>query len=35
VENAVVYCVDIKTFRDFDGDGCGDLPGPSVSRVGP
>ena len=26
-KNAVFYCVDIKTFLDFDGDGCGDLPG--------
>ncbi|MFL5827097.1 MAG: alpha-amylase family protein [Thermoleophilaceae bacterium] len=26
-KNAIVYCVDVKTFLDFDGDGCGDLQG--------
>src|SRR5215204_2145596 len=26
-KNAIVYCVDVKTFLDYDGDGCGDLPG--------
>jgi trehalose synthase len=26
-KNAVVYCVDVMTFLDFDGDGCGDLQG--------
>jgi hypothetical protein len=26
-KNAIVYCVDVKTFLDFDGDGFGDLPG--------
>lgn len=26
-KNAVVYCVDPKTFLDYDGDGCGDLQG--------
>jgi trehalose synthase len=26
-KNAVLYCLDVKTFLDFDGDGCGDLPG--------
>src|SRR4029079_9437448 len=25
--NAVVYCLDIDTFQDSDGDGIGDLPG--------
>ena len=25
--NAVVYCLDVETFLDGDGDGCGDLPG--------
>jgi maltose alpha-D-glucosyltransferase/alpha-amylase len=26
-KNAVVYCLDVETFLDFDGDGCGDLLG--------
>jgi maltose alpha-D-glucosyltransferase/alpha-amylase len=26
-KNAVVYCLDVETFLDADGDGCGDLPG--------
>jgi trehalose synthase len=26
-KNAVIYCVDVETFLDSDGDGCGDLPG--------
>jgi maltose alpha-D-glucosyltransferase/alpha-amylase len=26
-KNAVVYCLDIETFRDADGDGCGDIAG--------
>jgi maltose alpha-D-glucosyltransferase/alpha-amylase len=26
-KNAVVYCLDVETFLDDDGDGCGDLPG--------
>lgn len=26
-KNAVIYCVDVKTFLDSDGDGCGDLAG--------
>jgi trehalose synthase len=26
-KNAVVYCVDVETFLDSDGDGCGDLAG--------
>ena len=26
-KNAVVYCLDIETFLDSDGDGCGDLAG--------
>ena len=25
--NAVIYCLDVETFMDWDGDGCGDLPG--------
>ena len=25
-KNAVVYCLDVETFCDCDGDGCGDLP---------
>ena len=26
-KNAVVYCMDVQTFLDTDGDGCGDLVG--------
>ena len=26
-KDAVVYCLDVETFYDSDGDGCGDLPG--------
>jgi trehalose synthase len=26
-KNAVIYCVDVETFLDSDGDGCGDLAG--------
>jgi maltose alpha-D-glucosyltransferase/alpha-amylase len=26
-KNAIVYCVDIETFLDADGDGCGDILG--------
>ena len=26
-KDAVVYCLDVETFLDSDGDGCGDLPG--------
>ncbi|MBA9005820.1 alpha-amylase family protein [Thermomonospora cellulosilytica] len=26
-KNAVVYCLDVETFRDGDGDGCGDFRG--------
>ena len=26
-KNAVVYCLDVETFLDWNGDGCGDLPG--------
>jgi trehalose synthase len=26
-KNAVVYCLDVQTFLDSDGDGCGDLVG--------
>ncbi len=26
-KNAVVYCLDVETFSDADGDGCGDLAG--------
>ena len=26
-KNAVVYCLDVETFLDDDGDGCGDLAG--------
>jgi maltose alpha-D-glucosyltransferase/alpha-amylase len=26
-KNAVIYCLDVETFLDSDGDGCGDLTG--------
>ena len=26
-KNAVIYCLDVETFLDYDGDGCGDLAG--------
>jgi maltose alpha-D-glucosyltransferase/alpha-amylase len=26
-KNAVIYCLDVQTFMDSDGDGCGDLSG--------
>ena len=26
-KNVVFYCLDVETFLDTDGDGCGDLPG--------
>jgi hypothetical protein len=26
-KDAVLYCLDVETFYDADGDGCGDLPG--------
>ncbi|HSD79731.1 MAG TPA: alpha-amylase family glycosyl hydrolase, partial [Solirubrobacteraceae bacterium] len=26
-KNAIVYCLDVETFLDSDGDGCGDLSG--------
>ncbi|TDC52626.1 trehalose synthase [Jiangella ureilytica] len=26
-KNAVIYCLDVQTFLDSDGDGCGDLAG--------
>jgi maltose alpha-D-glucosyltransferase / alpha-amylase len=26
-KEAVIYCIDVETFSDSDGDGCGDLPG--------
>jgi trehalose synthase len=26
-KNAVIYCLDVETFLDSDGDGCGDLAG--------
>jgi len=31
-KNAIVYCVDVRSFLDSDGDGCGDLRG-LVERV--
>lgn len=30
-KNGLVYCVDVKTWRDSDGDGVGDLPGLTES----
>ena len=32
-KEAVIYCVDVETFQDSDGDGWGDLPG-LTSRLG-
>jgi trehalose synthase len=26
-KNAAIYCLDVETFRDADGDGCGDIAG--------
>jgi trehalose synthase len=26
-KDAILYCLDVETFYDLDGDGCGDLPG--------
>ncbi|MEY2533502.1 MAG: hypothetical protein QOF29_1412, partial [bacterium] len=26
-KNAILYCLDVETFYDLDGDGCGDFPG--------
>jgi glycosidase len=31
-KNGVVYCLDVETFADSDGDGCGDLAG-LVERI--
>jgi trehalose synthase len=31
-KNAVIYCLDVETFYDADGDGCGDLSG-LIDRV--
>ena len=31
-KEAVIYCVDVETFQDSDGDGCGDLRG-LISRL--
>jgi trehalose synthase len=31
-KNAVIYCLDVETFRDADEDGCGDLAG-LIERV--
>jgi trehalose synthase len=28
-KHTVIYCLDVETFLDADGDGCGDLPGLS------
>ena len=32
-KNAVVYCLDVESFLDADGDGCGDLTG-LCERIG-
>ena len=26
-KNAIVYCLDVETYHDADGDGCGDMVG--------
>ncbi|MDQ1605021.1 MAG: maltose alpha-D-glucosyltransferase / alpha-amylase [Actinomycetota bacterium] len=31
-KEAVIYCLDVETFQDSNGDGCGDLPG-LISRL--
>ena len=31
-KNAVVYCLDVETYLDSDGDGIGDIPG-LISRI--
>ena len=31
-KEAVIYCVEVSTFQDSNGDGCGDLPG-LISRL--
>ena len=31
-KEAVIYCVEVDSFQDSDGDGCGDLPG-LISRL--
>ncbi|MGI8778071.1 MAG: hypothetical protein ACR2LJ_11995 [Acidimicrobiales bacterium] len=28
-KQAIVYCLDAETFQDSNGDGVGDLPGPT------
>ena len=32
-KNAVVYCLDVESFHDADGDGCGDLT-PFIDAFG-
>jgi hypothetical protein len=32
-KEAVIYCLDVETFADSDGDGVGDFGGP-ISRLG-
>lgn len=31
-KEAVIYCIEVDTYQDSDGDGCGDLPG-LISRL--
>ena len=31
-KNAVIYCLDVQTFADSDGDGIGDLRRADVAR---
>jgi maltose alpha-D-glucosyltransferase/alpha-amylase len=32
-KEAVIYCVDVASFQDSNGDGCGDLPGSSAAST--
>ena len=36
-KNAVIYCLDVETFLDGDGDGTGDFarPDPAASTTSP
>ncbi len=33
-KNAIVYCVDVETYRDANGDGIGDFAGLTVRPCG-